>query len=171
MFKDTIVVDGKGHLFGRLASIIAKQLLAGQKVVLVRCEEMVISGSCAYLHACVCALLFNVLCVVRGWRYPHTHIYTRTVRLVIVCKCAVMRNKIRYAQFKNKVTRTNPKRGPFHHRSPARMFWRTVCVYFGGDTFESIACSHLIWCKDPRYASAQDRPWTAGAAETGGKSL
>ncbi|KAL6713352.1 60S ribosomal protein L16A [Lecanora helva] len=39
-----IVVDGKGHLLGRLASIVAKQLLNGQKVVVVRCEALNISG-------------------------------------------------------------------------------------------------------------------------------
>lgn len=43
---DTIVIDGKGHLFGRLASVVAKQLLSGKKIVVVRCEEIVISGSC-----------------------------------------------------------------------------------------------------------------------------
>ncbi len=40
-----VVVDGKGHLAGRLASIVAKQLLSGQKVVVVRCEDVNISGS------------------------------------------------------------------------------------------------------------------------------
>jgi large subunit ribosomal protein L13Ae len=39
------VIDCRGHLFGRLASIIAKELLAGQKVVCVRCEGINISGS------------------------------------------------------------------------------------------------------------------------------
>lgn len=39
-----IVVDGKGHLLGRLASIVAKQLLSGQKIVVVRCEDLNISG-------------------------------------------------------------------------------------------------------------------------------
>lgn len=40
-----IVIDGKGHLLGRLASIISKQILSGQKIVVVRCEEINISGS------------------------------------------------------------------------------------------------------------------------------
>jgi len=40
-----IVIDGKGHLLGRLAAIVSKQLLAGQKIVIVRCEEVNISGS------------------------------------------------------------------------------------------------------------------------------
>jgi ribosomal protein L13 len=39
-----VVIDGKGHLLGRLASIVAKQLLNGQKIVVVRCEALNISG-------------------------------------------------------------------------------------------------------------------------------
>ena len=31
-----IVVDGRGHLVGRLASIVAKLILTGNKVVIVR---------------------------------------------------------------------------------------------------------------------------------------
>jgi len=45
MLEKAIVIDGRDHLYGRLASIVAKELLAGQKVVVVRCEEIVISGS------------------------------------------------------------------------------------------------------------------------------
>ena len=80
---DVIVVDGKGHLLGRLASIVAKQLLNGKKIVVVRTEQIIISGS-------------------------------------------ITRNKVRYAQFVQKRTNTNPRRGPFHFRSPARIFWRTL---------------------------------------------
>ncbi|OBA21018.1 ribosomal protein L13 [Metschnikowia bicuspidata var. bicuspidata NRRL YB-4993] len=43
-FQPVVVIDGKGHLLGRLASIVAKQLLNGQKVVIVRCEALNISG-------------------------------------------------------------------------------------------------------------------------------
>lgn len=39
-----VVIDGKGHLLGRLASTVAKQLLNGQKIVVVRCEQLNISG-------------------------------------------------------------------------------------------------------------------------------
>ncbi|KAH8835690.1 hypothetical protein DL96DRAFT_1575234 [Flagelloscypha sp. PMI_526] len=28
-----IIIDGKGHLLGRLASIVSKQILSGQKIV------------------------------------------------------------------------------------------------------------------------------------------
>lgn len=45
MLESTIIIDGRDHLLGRLASIVAKELLAGQKVVIVRCEDMVVSGS------------------------------------------------------------------------------------------------------------------------------
>jgi len=45
MFEKEIIIDGKGHLVGRLASLVAKQILRGQRVVVVRCEEMNISGS------------------------------------------------------------------------------------------------------------------------------
>ena len=80
---DLIVVDGKGHLLGRLASIVAKQLLSGKKVVVVRCEDIVVSGS-------------------------------------------IKRNKVKQAQFLNKRHNTNPKKGPLHFKSPARMFWRSL---------------------------------------------
>jgi len=78
-----IVIDSRDHMYGRLASIVAKQLLCGQKVVVTRCESMVISGS-------------------------------------------LLRNKVKYAQFRKLRHNTNPKKGPFHFRSPARMFWRSV---------------------------------------------
>lgn len=78
-----IVIDARDHMYGRLASIVAKQLLCGQKVVVVRCEKLVISGS-------------------------------------------LLRNKVKYAQFRNLRHNTNPKKGPYHFRSPARMFWRTI---------------------------------------------
>lgn len=45
MFEKEIIIDGKGHLMGRLASVVAKQLLRGQRVVVVRCEAINISGS------------------------------------------------------------------------------------------------------------------------------
>jgi len=44
-FEKVVVIDGKGHLLGRLSSIVAKQILNGQKVVIVRAEELNVSGS------------------------------------------------------------------------------------------------------------------------------
>merc|ERR1712241_1051915 len=40
-----VVIDGRGHLLGRLASLVAKTLLQGQRVVVVRCEGINISGN------------------------------------------------------------------------------------------------------------------------------
>lgn len=45
MFSKEIVVDAKGHLLGRMASTVAKELINGQAITLVRCEDTNISGS------------------------------------------------------------------------------------------------------------------------------
>ena len=45
VFQKCIVVDGRDHMLGRLASVVAKELLSGQNVVLVRCEAINVSGS------------------------------------------------------------------------------------------------------------------------------
>jgi len=45
MFEREVVIDGRGHLLGRLASKVAKELLNGQRVVVVRCELLLRSGS------------------------------------------------------------------------------------------------------------------------------
>ncbi|OMP04181.1 Ribosomal protein L13, eukaryotic/archaeal [Corchorus olitorius] len=39
-----VVVDARNHMLGRLDSILAKELLNGQKFVVVRCEEICMSG-------------------------------------------------------------------------------------------------------------------------------
>lgn len=45
VFQKVALVDGRGHLLGRMASMLAKELLLGQQVVVVRCEEINISGT------------------------------------------------------------------------------------------------------------------------------
>ena len=39
---------------------------------------------------------------------------------------SVVRNRVKYAQFRAKRMNTNPARGPYHFKSPARMVWRTI---------------------------------------------
>ncbi|RAL47750.1 hypothetical protein DM860_012375 [Cuscuta australis] len=39
-----VVVDARHHMLGRLASILAKELLNGVRVVVTRCEEICLSG-------------------------------------------------------------------------------------------------------------------------------
>lgn len=45
MFEKEVVIDGRGHLVGRLASKVAKELMNGQRIVIVRCELLNKSGS------------------------------------------------------------------------------------------------------------------------------
>ena len=40
----SVVIDGKGHIEGRLAGAVAKLLLNGKKVVIVRCEGIETNG-------------------------------------------------------------------------------------------------------------------------------
>merc|ERR1712224_1022901 len=44
-FKKEVVIDCRQHLLGRLASTLAKELLNGQHIVCVRCEDIAMSGS------------------------------------------------------------------------------------------------------------------------------
>nr|WCZ58425.1 60S ribosomal protein L13a [Paratrimastix eleionoma] len=78
-----IVVDCKGHLKGRLASVIAKQLLLGRHVVAVRVEQLTVSGT-------------------------------------------LFRNRIKFMKYLNLKVNTNPRRGPYHYRAPAKIFWKSV---------------------------------------------
>jgi large subunit ribosomal protein L13Ae len=39
---------------------------------------------------------------------------------------SLFRNSLKYKEFQNKTTRTNPRRGPFHYTAPSMMLWRTV---------------------------------------------
>merc|ERR1711982_97579 len=45
IFTQACVIDGRGHLMGRLASVVAKNILNGNKVVVVRCEGINQSGN------------------------------------------------------------------------------------------------------------------------------
>jgi large subunit ribosomal protein L13Ae len=43
--QKAVIIDAKGHLLGRLATYVAKQLEQGQKIVIIRCEHTLMSGS------------------------------------------------------------------------------------------------------------------------------
>lgn len=84
MFDKEIVIDGKGHLLGRLAAAVAKELLNGQRVVVVRAEEIIKSG-------------------------------------------VLYKNKMKFIKWCSLKSNTNPRHGgPYHCKSPARIFWRVV---------------------------------------------
>ena len=40
-----IVIDCHGHVLGRVASVVAKNLLLGRRIVLVRCEDLQVCGT------------------------------------------------------------------------------------------------------------------------------
>ena len=39
-----LIIDGKNHVLGRLASVVSKRLLEGERVAIVNAEEILISG-------------------------------------------------------------------------------------------------------------------------------
>merc|ERR1739848_235249 len=82
-FKKNVIFDAQDHLAGRLCSVVAKELLRGNNVTVVRCEGIFITGN-------------------------------------------FYRNKLIMLEKMNRRTATNPKDGPFHHRSPAAMLKRMV---------------------------------------------
>ncbi|KAI2797382.1 hypothetical protein RDWZM_000237 [Blomia tropicalis] len=80
----TLIIDGHGHLLGRLASIVAKTLLQGQKIVIVRCEDINISGS-FYRNKLKYLAFLRKKCNVNPARGPYhfrapSKIFWRTVR-------------------------------------------------------------------------------------------
>lgn len=124
----TKVIDGRDHLLGRLASIVTKELLAGQKVVIVRCDEMVVSGSCKSFGLCRIGLRPTCLDLYRALKHdfaPSCFRYFCSHCFVLLAPI-VTRNRVKYAQFRAKKMATNPGRGPFHFKSPAMMVWRTI---------------------------------------------
>ena len=80
---DVIVVDLKDHIVGRAAAVIAKQLLLGKRITVVRVDEANLAGT-------------------------------------------EIRNKVKYLNFLRKKKLTNPKKGPFHHRSPSEVFTKVI---------------------------------------------
>lgn len=46
--KQATIIDGSGHLLGRTASVVAKKLINGERVVIVNGEQLVISGNPDY---------------------------------------------------------------------------------------------------------------------------
>ncbi|XP_064404868.1 large ribosomal subunit protein uL13-like [Halichondria panicea] len=83
-FEKQILIDGKGHLLGRLASIVAKCILQGQRIVIVRCEDINISGS-FYRNKLKFLKFLKLRCNVNPKRGPFhfrapSRVFWRTVR-------------------------------------------------------------------------------------------
>jgi len=92
-FQNTpIIIDGQGHLLGRLAAVVAKTLLQGQKIVIVRCEGINISGS-FYRNKLKYLSFLKKRCNVNPARGPFhfrapSKIFWRTVRGMVPHKTA-----------------------------------------------------------------------------------
>lgn len=95
-------------MLGRLASVVAKQLLSGQKIVVVRCEALNISGE-FFRAKRTCLLMLKAFLPQRR-------------RLMLFTLFLV-----KYHAYLRKGSRFNRTRGgPFHFRAPARIFYKTV---------------------------------------------
>ena len=46
-----IIIDGEGHVLGRLASVISKNLLNGEEVVVLNAEKIMITGNKDWAYA------------------------------------------------------------------------------------------------------------------------
>ena len=82
-----VVIDGRGHLMGRLCSIVAKFILNGNKVVVVRCEGINMSGN-FYRNKLKYLKFLRLRCNVKPLRGPFhfrapSKIFWRTVRGMI----------------------------------------------------------------------------------------
>jgi len=79
-----VVIDGRGHLMGRLASVVAKNILNGNKVVVVRCEGINQSGN-FYRNKLKVLKFLRLRCNVKPSRGPFhfrapSKMFWRTVR-------------------------------------------------------------------------------------------
>jgi ribosomal protein uL13 len=46
-----MIINGEGHILGRLASLISKKLLEGEDIVVVNADKVVITGSKDWIYA------------------------------------------------------------------------------------------------------------------------
>ncbi|KAF9762656.1 60S ribosomal protein L13a [Nosema granulosis] len=123
-----IIVDASEHVAGKLASKIAKMLLEGHKVTVLRCEKVILTGSLKSRLAMFKAFL-NKRCRVNPRRGPFHHILPsmRFYRIV--------RGMIPYKQYKGKSAIANLE---VHEGIPVE-FENTERVVFPG-------CLHKYTC-------------------------
>ena len=46
-----MIIDGQGHILGRLASVISKKLLEGEEIVVLNAEEIMMTGNKDWAYA------------------------------------------------------------------------------------------------------------------------
>ena len=46
-----IIINGEGHILGRLASVVSKQLLEGEEIVVLNAEKIMLTGNKDWAYA------------------------------------------------------------------------------------------------------------------------
>lgn len=92
MFEKSIVIDASGHILGRLAATVAKEILNGQHVVIVRAENINLTGSfprnkLKYMKFLRKRIISNPSHGFKHFRAP-SKIFWRTVRGMVPHKTA-----------------------------------------------------------------------------------
>ena len=164
MFEGRVVViDMKGHLLGRAASMIAKELLCGQQIVRRRranSPSVFCWGGCCRWRVGVLGAGQIRLVSLGGAvdsasflvAFPRWRSGARTstfrarssgtsVRQPVTCSkqthashikhgrrltpgpLACAKTTVKFGAFLRKRMNTNPKKGPIHYRSPAKILW------------------------------------------------
>ena len=104
-------------MLGRLASILAKQLLNGQQVV-----RKVLLQSCSEIP-----LRYHVICILCQQCEHCQRTMQAVVRSEEICiSGGLVRQKMKYERFLRKRMNTQPSHGPIHFRAPSKILWRTI---------------------------------------------
>ena len=135
-----VVVDARGHMLGRLASILAKQLLTGQ--YLVRRELCKDASAFVGLPPPIATVPFGRSLTKERQHYQRAskvcislpsvaHMLSRRGQVVVRCEeitisGGLVRQKAKYERFLKKRMLTAPQKGPIHYRAPSRILWRTL---------------------------------------------
>lgn len=46
-----MIIDGEGHILGRLASVVSKKLLDGEEIIIINSEKIMLTGSKEWAYA------------------------------------------------------------------------------------------------------------------------
>lgn len=121
LLLQAVVIDARGHMLGRLASVVAKQILSGQHIVSPGGWQLQLGYGCEgpglQVQPCTAASSPGLGAAV-------AQVLVRCEEICI--SGGLVRQKMKYDRFLRKRMNTNPTRGPFHFRAPSRILWRTV---------------------------------------------
>ena len=118
-FDAVKVIDGNQHLMGRLAATVAKCLLQGR----VYFFDFLLVWDCS------CYVLFKP--IISLYVKLSNELFLGQKVVVVRCEGLVIsgnfyRNKLKVMEYLRKRHLTKPSRGPFHGRSPSKMFKHVI---------------------------------------------